>query len=241
MRWPQVFDAARRPFGEISDPKGDLAAYTSMPAVRSGPRLNFLSGGLTMSGRRLSSFLTLTLTGVLVASLATACGGGGGGGYNAPAPAPTNTPKPTPTPTKSPTPGPTPTKTPTPAPTPTKTPTPGPTPTVTATATPTPTPSVTPTPTATPVLQVSPNPMVFTTHAAQNAYMNPNGDLYSDTSNCGNILQSITYFDYGIFIVTPGNQNGQCSVSFTDTISGGMANMTVINNANSAIRRAPTR
>lgn len=186
-----------------------------------------------MSGRRLSSFLTLTLTGVLVASLATACGGGGGG-YNAPPPASTNTPgKPTATPTK----------TPTPAPTPTKTPTPGPSPTVTATATPsaTFTPTPTPTPSATPVLQVSPNPMIFTNHAAQNAYMNPNGDLYSDTSNCGNILASIMYFDYGIFIVTPGNQNGQCTVSFTDTVSGGMADMTVINNANRAIRRTPTR
>jgi hypothetical protein len=185
-----------------------------------------------MRPRRLSSFLPLTLTAVLVASLATACGGGGGG-YNAPPPPPG---KPTATPTKSPTPTPTPTKTPTPTPTPTFTPTPTPTPTWTPT--PTPTPTFTPTPPPGGGITFFPPSVTFpkgdktpaTVTANRGSTYDQNTQLVSN--NCsGGIADIQQGFDYGFWTITPGAVNGSCSFTIADKTNPSVTGTEYITNS----------
>jgi hypothetical protein len=81
-------------------------------------------------------------------------------------------------------------------------------------------------------LKVTPTTMTFTTRKHQQATLSPNTDFYTQKNTCvkKHILKSVTYFDYGIWTVTPGATKGNCSVTFTDTVTGGMATMKVINN-----------
>jgi hypothetical protein len=81
------------------------------------------------------------------------------------------------------------------------------------------------------LLTVKPKAMTFTKHKTRDAHMNPNTDTYSETDNCSGIA-SAKYFAYGIWMITPGNTNGQCTITFKDKVNGGTAPMKVTNNSN---------
>jgi len=83
-------------------------------------------------------------------------------------------------------------------------------------------------------LTVKPTTMTFKNSTEQQAQLTPNTDFYSETNTCvkKHILKSVKYFSYGIYEVTPGKTNGDCSVTFTDTTSKAKATMKVVNSAN---------